>query len=232
MKLRNPSSGIATRGKALSAGLTVLATCSVLSGTALGQTTPTATLSYGQVVQGALGDATDTVLADGRPIDRYTLTTQLPNQPYAIYATSPEVPIASTVMFFDPTTGQYVPLQRATNFAAGQRALYAGVLAQPGQYLIDVFAQDAQQPVGSYTLSLCGDRGDDDDDGDDLDDLDDLDGLDDCFDDDGDGFVGGVPGGAPGASTPGGGVGGTPAPGPRPGDDDRFDDDFDDRFDD
>jgi hypothetical protein len=43
-----------------------------------------------------------------------------------------------------------------------------------GTYLIDVFPQDLQQSVGSYTLSLCGNDDDDDD----------VDDLDDCFDDD------------------------------------------------
>jgi hypothetical protein len=71
-----------------------------------------------------------------------------------------------------------------------------------GTYLIDVFPQDLQQSVGSYTLSLCGNDDDDDD-------------LDDCIDDD-DGVSG---------------TRIAPGPGVGFGDDDG-DDNFDDGFDD
>lgn len=202
-----------TRGnarRAVSTGLALLAAQGVLSAAAFAQAA--SIITYGQVVQGALGDATDAMLQDGRPIDRYRLTTQVPNQAYAVFAASPEIPIASTVLYFDPSAGAYVPLQRANTFGAGQRTLYAGSLPQPGTYLIDIYPQDLQQPVGSYTLSLCGD----DDDDDDADDLGDLDDLDDCFGDD-DGV----------SPAPGGGVGGAPGA-PGSDDDDDDDDDSDD----
>lgn len=235
MKLRNQSFGCRVRGKTLASSVAVLATCGALSGVAFGQTAPTA-ITYGQAVQGALGDATDTVLQDGRPIDRYVLITQAAGQPYAIRARSPEIAIASTVLYFDSALGQYVPLQRATTFVAGQQVLYAGVLEQPGRYLIDVFPQDLQAPVGSYTLNLTclgddlDDDGvddddfdedgfdDDDDNGDGIDDDDldgdgiDDDGLDDCAE------TIGIPGGGVGA--PGGGLGDD--------DNDGLDDDDDD----
>jgi hypothetical protein len=102
----------------------------VLSGAAFAQAA--GTITYEQVGQGTLGGPTDAILQDGRPIDRYRLTTQVPNQGYTIFATSPQIPIASTVMYLDPTAGQYVALHRANTFDAGQRALYGGHFAASG----------------------------------------------------------------------------------------------------
>lgn len=173
-------------GKTLSARLALLTVQGALSGAACGQTVPT--ITKGQTVQGTLGGGTDAVLPDGRPIDQYRLTTQVPGQTYAIRAISPQVPLISSVSFFNPTLRRFVPLQRATVFAAGQQVLYAGALAQPGNYTIDVFPLTAQQPVGSYTLSLSCLGDDLDDDG--VDDDSPDDGSDACFDD----GSGGVPG--------------------------------------
>ncbi|MGH8503776.1 MAG: hypothetical protein ACREVE_15185 [Gammaproteobacteria bacterium] len=140
------------------------------------QAVPPAPLVNGQTVRGNLGDANDTVFPDGRPVDRYVINAQVPNQAYAIEALSPEIPVVSTVSYLDPAQG-LVGLQRANVFSAGQMVLYAGALPQPGQYLVNIYSADAQQPIGTYTLSLCRDSDDDDDD-------DDLDDLDDCLDDD------------------------------------------------
>lgn len=211
MKLRNPGFDTRTRvGKAVSSGLVVLAAQGVLAGAAFGQTAPTP-IAYGQTVQGSLGDGTDAVLPDGRPIDQYRLTTPLAGQTYAIRAASVEIPIASTIRYLNPATQQFAPLQRSFTFAGGQQLLYAGDLAQPGTYAIDVFPVDTQRPVGSYTLSLACLGDDLDDDG-----LDD-DGSDDGLDDDLDDCA--VQAGAPG---------GPPASPPGAGGDDNGDDDADD----
>lgn len=205
----------------LGSALAVAAVNWALVDGAYAQGLPPAALVNGQTVQGNLGDANDTVLPDGRPVDRYVVTAQAPNQAYSVEASSPEIPVVSTVSYLDPAGG-LVGIQRANVFAAGQKVLYAGALPQAGRYLVNIYSADAQQPVGTYTLSLCRDNDDDDDD-------DDLDDLDDCLDDDvldDDNGLG---------VAPGGGVVGAPAPGGQFGDDDdddRFDDDFDDRFDD
>lgn len=159
-------------GPACAATAILLAAADVANGQAL----PPAPLVNGQTVQGNLGDANDTVLPDGRPVDRYVITARVPNQAYAIEALSPVIPVTSTVSYLDPAQG-LVGLQRANVFAAGQKVLYAGALPQPGQYTVNIYATDPQQPLGTYTLSLCRDNDDDDDD-------DDLDDLDDCLDDD------------------------------------------------
>jgi hypothetical protein len=75
-------------------------------------------------------------------------------QPYAIRVSSPEIPIVSTLSVFDPAQQQLVPVQQAHAFSAGQQLLYAGTLAQPGEYIISIFSFAPEQPLGRYTLSL------------------------------------------------------------------------------
>ncbi|MGI8738926.1 MAG: hypothetical protein ACR2KU_04550 [Gammaproteobacteria bacterium] len=220
------------------------------TGAANAQALPPAPLVNGQTVQGFLGHANDSLLPDGRPVDRFVVNALVPNQAYAIEAQSLAIPVASTLRLLDPVQG-LVGIQNATVFLAGQKVLYAGAVPQAGRYLVSVYSADLQQPVGAYTLSLCRDNDDGDDD-------DDLDDLDDCRDDDvldDDGIAGGVPG-APVVGGPigrddeddddggfAGGIPGRPVVGGRilrgpisgggdDDDDDRFDDDFDDRFDD
>ncbi|MBA2410431.1 MAG: hypothetical protein H0V62_11955 [Gammaproteobacteria bacterium] len=188
------------------------------TGAANAQAVPPAPLVNGQTVQGYLGDANDTLLPDGRPVDRFVINAVAPNQAYSIEAQSPAIPVASTVSLLEPVQG-LVGIQNATVFSAGQKVLYAGALPQSGRYLVNIYSADLQQPVGAYTLSLCRDNDDDDDD-------DDLDDLDDCLDDDvldDDGIAGGVPGGP---------VVGGPVSGGLIGDDDDDDGFDDDDFDD
>ena len=199
----------------LGSALAVVAVNCAIVGGANAQALPPAALVNGQTVQGNLGDANDTVLPDGRPVDRFVITALAPNQAYSIEADSPEIPVVSTVSYADSAQG-VVGLQRANVFAAGQKVLFAGALPQAGRYLVNIYSANAQQPIGTYSLSLCRDHDDADDD-DDLDDLDDcLD--DDVLDDDDNALV----------SAPGGGVVRAPAPGGRVGDDDDDDDRFDD----
>ncbi len=111
-------------------------------------------IAYGQTVQGVLGSPGDAVLPDGRPIDRYRLVTQAPEQTYAVTAASLQIPVVSSISFVDTAHQQIVRLQQAQVFFPGRRVLYAGRLAQPGTYFINIFSLDPQRPIGSYTLSL------------------------------------------------------------------------------
>jgi len=140
-------------GRALLYGLTLLGLQWALPDFASAQAVQPP-IAYGQTVQGVLGSPGDTVLPDGRPIDRYRLVTQVPGQTYAVSAASLQIPVVSSISFIDTARQQAVPLQQAQVFFARQRVLYAGRLARPGTYLISIFSLDPQRPIGSYTLSL------------------------------------------------------------------------------
>jgi hypothetical protein len=140
--------------KTLLCALALVGIHSALSGSVYAQAVQPP-IAYGQTIQGSLGSPGDDVLSDGRPIDRYRLVTQAPEQTYVIRATSLQIPLVSSISFIN-TAGQQVPLQQAQVFFSGQQVLYAGTLPQPGIYIINVYALDTQRPVGGYTLSLRG----------------------------------------------------------------------------
>jgi hypothetical protein len=96
------------------------------------------------------------VTEDGRPIDTYIFTVTAP-RPYFIKASSPDIPLISSLFRVIPTG--FAGLQDASVFSPGQTVGYFGVIAQPGQYEVDVSSVDPQRPTGpsgtaSYTLSL------------------------------------------------------------------------------
>ncbi len=114
-------------------------------------------IAFGQTVQGTL-TSTDRLLPDGRPVDTYTLRVAAPGLVYLIDATSPDIPLTSSLYRVTPAGG-FVGQQIAFVFRPGQTVGYFGVIDLPGQYEVDVFSNDPQQPTGpsgtaSYTLNL------------------------------------------------------------------------------
>ena len=141
------------RAQAVTLGLVLLA----LHFPASAHTPGAIPIAFGQTVQGTL-TSTDPVLEDGRPIDTYTFTVTAPGQAYFIQATSPAIPLISSLVRATPAE-RFIGQQDASVFTPGQTLGYFGVLNQPGLYEIDVYSVDPQQPTGpsgtaSYTLSL------------------------------------------------------------------------------
>ncbi len=140
-------------GQALALGLIVLA----LHFPAGAHTPGAIPIAFGQTVQGTL-TSTDRLLEDGRPIDTYTFRVTAPGQAYFIQASSPDIPLFSALYRVTPTE-KFIGQQDASVFRPGETLGYFGVIDQPGQYEVDVFSADPQQPTGpsgtaSYTLSL------------------------------------------------------------------------------
>lgn len=148
----NKSAGSSMRrriGQAISSGLVVLAMQLPIA--AHGQVAPTP-ITPGQLVQGTLAP-TDRILADGRPVDTYTITTQAPGQTYLVFATSPGIPLESSLILVNAAQ-QPVPLQLTHNFLPNQTLGYFGTVDQPGRLLISVYAQDLQRPNGGYFFNV------------------------------------------------------------------------------
>jgi hypothetical protein len=140
------------RGQAVTLGLVLLA----LHFPAGAQTPGAVPIAFGQTVQGTL-TSTDRLLPDGRPIDTYTFRVAAPGLVYLIDATSPDIPLISSLFRVTPTG--FVGQQVASVFRPGQTVGYFGVIDQPGQYEVDVFSEDPQLPTGPsgtarYTLNL------------------------------------------------------------------------------
>lgn len=140
-------------GRTVALGLTLLA----LHFPAGAQTPGAVPIAFGQTVQGTL-TSTDQVTDDGRPFDTYVFTVTAPGQRYFIKATSPNIPLLSTLFRVDPA-GEFIGIQDASVFTRGQTLGYFGVISQPGRYEVDALSVDVQQPTGpsgtaSYTLSL------------------------------------------------------------------------------
>lgn len=112
----------------------------------------TSTITFGQTVQGALGDANDRIFEDGTPYDQYTLSTSQANKPYVITVNSSDFAPISTVIHYDPEKQQAIPQQGALVWAPNMQVQYSGTLSETGQYLIHVFALDNN--LGKYSLSL------------------------------------------------------------------------------
>lgn len=140
--------------RALSLGLLALLAQMSLPVAARQVPTP---IILGETVTGALAP-TDNALTDGRPFDTYSFSTETANQSYVITARSPAVPVSSRLFFVDlaRTENPFVFLQQAFVITPRGQVQYSGTLAQPGDYEIDVFSSDPEQPTAtSYTLSLA-----------------------------------------------------------------------------
>jgi hypothetical protein len=141
------------RGQAVTLGLVLLA----LHFSAGAQTPGAIPIALGQSVQGTL-TSTDPVTDDGRPIDTYTFRVAAPGLVYLIDATSPDIPLISSLFRVTPA-GDFIGQQAASVFRPSQTVGYFGVIAVPGQYEVDVSSVDPQLPTGPsgtarYTLNL------------------------------------------------------------------------------
>ncbi len=140
------------RGQSVTLGLVLLA----LHFSAGAQTPGAVPIAFGQTVQGTL-TSTDPVTEDGSPIDTYSFRVAAPGLVYLIDATSPDIPLISSLFRVIPTG--FVGQQGASVFRPGQTVGYFGVIAVPGQYEVDVSSVDPQLPTGPsgtarYTLNL------------------------------------------------------------------------------
>ena len=140
-------------GQALILGLALLTLCFP----ARAQTPGAIPITFGQTVQGTL-TSTDPVATDGVPFDTYIFTVTAPGQAFFIQAHSPDSPLFSALYRVVPERG-FIGLQDASVFTPGQTLGYFGVINQPGQYEVDVKAENPRRPTGPsgttrYTLSL------------------------------------------------------------------------------
>ena len=140
-------------GQALALGLILVA----LHFPAGAHTRGAVPIAFGQTVQGTL-TSTDPLTDDGRPSDTYTFRVAAPGLVYLIDATSPDIPLISSLFRVTPTE-RFIGQQTAAVFRPGQTVGYFGVIAQPGQYEVDVLSEDPQRPTGpsgtaSYMLNL------------------------------------------------------------------------------
>ncbi len=140
-------------GQAVALGLVLLA----LHVPAGAHTPGAVRIAFGQTVQGTL-TSTDRLLENGTPIDTYTFRVAAPGPAYFIQASSPDIPLVSSLVRVTPTE-RFIDQQAASVFTRGQTVGYFGVIDQPGLYEVDVFSAFPQNPTGpsgtaSYTLSL------------------------------------------------------------------------------
>ena len=95
----------------------------------------------------------DPVFQDGRHFDRYVFNTTQPNQPYVITVQAPSFAVQSALFGSDAQQQPFL-IQGAYVGMPGGQVQYSGILAQPGQYTIQVFPGGDPATTGDYRLSL------------------------------------------------------------------------------
>lgn len=109
-------------------------------------------ISYGELVEGSLGDSNDVFNNTGTAYDLYSFTVRESGLPYVITASSSSFIIAAAIHRYDATQKTLTPLQIIISLQNNGHVQFSGTFSQTGQYLIQIMTGDSN--TGVYNLRL------------------------------------------------------------------------------